>query len=57
MSAIDKNSAYILCKGCRHHHPQCENSKELVDKLKDLVVPPGQKLVSYDVTALSTSTN
>ena len=25
------------------------------DKLKDLVVPPGQKLVSYDVTALFTS--
>ena len=25
-----------------------KNSKELVDKLKGLVVPPGQKLVSYD---------
>ena len=32
-----------------------KNSKELVDKLEDLVVPPGRKLVSYDVTALFTS--
>ena len=32
-----------------------KNSKELVDKLKGLVVPPGQKLVSYDVKALFTS--
>ena len=32
-----------------------KNSKELVDKLKGLVVPPGQKLVSYDVKTLFTS--
>ena len=32
-----------------------KNSKELVDKLRGLVVPPGQKLVSYDVKALFTS--
>ena len=32
-----------------------KNSKELVDKLKGLVVPPGQKLMSYDVKALFTS--
>ncbi|KAI0232358.1 hypothetical protein LSAT2_017306 [Lamellibrachia satsuma] len=28
---------------------------ELVDKLKGMEIPPGQKLVSYDVTALFTS--
>ena len=32
-----------------------KNNKELVDKLKGLVVAPGQKLVSYDVKALFTS--
>ena len=32
-----------------------KNTKELVGKLQTLVVPPGQKLVSYDVTALFTS--
>ena len=32
-----------------------KNTKELVGKLQNLVVPPGQKLVSYDVTALFTS--
>ena len=32
-----------------------KNSKELVDQLKGLVVPPGQKLVLYDVKALFTS--
>ena len=32
-----------------------KNSKELTDTLKDLDVPPGQKLVSYDVSALFTS--
>ena len=32
-----------------------KNSKELVDKFKDLVVPPGQKLESYEIKALFTS--
>ena len=32
-----------------------KNSKELVDQLKGPVVPPRQKLVSYDVKALFTS--
>ena len=32
-----------------------KNTKELVDKLKGMEIPPGQKLVSYDVTALFTS--
>ena len=35
--------------------PCVKNSKELVDKLKGLVVPPGQKLLSYDVKTLFTS--
>ena len=29
-----------------------KNTKELVDKLRGLEIPPAQKLVSYDVTAL-----
>ena len=32
-----------------------KNTKELVDKLRDLEIPPARKLVSYDVTALFTS--
>ena len=32
-----------------------KNTKELVDKLRDLEIPPAQKLASYDVTALFTS--
>ena len=29
-----------------------KNTKEVVDKLRGLEIPPAQKLVSYDVTAL-----
>ena len=32
-----------------------KNSGEVVDKIKNLEVPPGQKLISYDVSALFTS--
>ena len=32
-----------------------KNTKELVDKLRGLKIPPAWKLVSYDVTALFTS--
>ena len=32
-----------------------KNTKELVGKLQNLEIPPGQKLLSYDVTALFTS--
>ena len=32
-----------------------ENSSAFVDTIRDLEVPPGQKLISYDVTALFTS--
>ena len=32
-----------------------KNSSALVDTIQDLEVPPGQKLISYDVTALFTS--
>ena len=31
------------------------NSGEFINKIADLEVPPGRKLVSYDVSALSTS--
>ena len=32
-----------------------KNTKELVDKLRSLEIPPARKLVSYDVTAIFTS--
>ena len=32
-----------------------KNSGDFVDKIKNLEVPPGQKLISYDVSALFTS--
>ena len=32
-----------------------KNTKELVEKLRDLEIPPVRKLVSYDVAALFTS--
>ena len=40
----------LLGKTPRH----IKNSIAFVDKIKDLEVPPGPKLVSYDVTALFT---
>ena len=33
-----------------------QNSGDFVNKVKDLEVPPGQKLIPYDVSALFTST-
>ena len=39
--------------GKTEHHIQ--NSGDFVNKVKDLEVPPGQKLVSYDVSAFFTS--
>ena len=32
-----------------------KNSSDFINKIKDLEVPPGRKMVSYDVTALFTS--
>jgi len=49
----------VWIRRCRCGHAwslSCvKNTKELVNKLNGLEVPPGQKLVSYDVTALFTS--
>ena len=39
--------------GKSEHHIQ--NSGDFVDKVKNLEVPPGQKLIAYDVSALFTS--
>ena len=39
--------------GKSEHH--IKNSGDFVDKIKNLEVPPGQKLISYDVSALFTS--
>ena len=39
--------------GKSEHHTQ--NSGDFVDKVKNLEVPPGQKLIAYDVSALFTS--
>ena len=47
--------AIVLSPLVGHTIYSVRNSKELVGKLKDLVVPPGQKLVSYDVKAPFTS--
>ena len=38
----------LVGKNCHNF----KNTKELVDKLRDLEIPPARKLVSYDVTAL-----
>jgi hypothetical protein len=37
----------------QHHH--IKNSGDFINKIKDLEVPPGRKMVSFDVTALFTS--
>ena len=39
--------------GLNNHH--IINSEDFINKIADLEVPPGQKLVSYDVSALFTS--
>ena len=57
--SITYNAAHELADvlsplvGKTEHHIQ--NSGDFVNKVKDLEVPPGQKLVSYDVSALFTS--
>ena len=57
--SITYNAARVLADllspfvGKTEHHIQ--NSGDFVNKVKDLEVPPGQKLVSYDVSALFTS--
>ena len=45
------DSSYLVGMNCH----SIKNTKELVDKLKGLDIPPARKLVSYDVTALFTS--
>ena len=56
---ITYNAARVLADilsplvGQSDHHVM--NSSAFVDKIQDLEVPPGQKLISYDVTALFTS--
>ena len=53
------NTAKFLAKilrplvGLNNHH--ILNSEDFINKIADLEVPPGQKLVSYDVSALFTS--
>ena len=57
--SITYNAARVLADvlsplvGKTEHHIQ--NSSDFVNKVKDLEVPPSQKLVSYDVSALFTS--
>ena len=57
--SITYNAACVLVDvlsppvGKTEHHIQ--DSGDFVNKVKDLEVPPGQKLVSYDVSALFTS--
>ena len=57
--SITYNAARVLADvlsplvGKTEHHIQ--NNGDFVNKVKDLEVPPGQKLVSYDVSALFTS--
>ena len=52
-SAWDRYLIRVKITGKTEHHIQ--NSGDFVNKVKDLEVPPGQKLVSYDVSALFTS--
>ena len=50
-----KYLANILSPLVGHTKHHVKNSSEFADKIKNLEVPPGQKLVSYDVTSLFTS--
>ena len=53
------NTAKFLAKILRpfvgHNGHHIINSEDFTNKIADLEVPPGQKLVSYDVSALFTS--
>ncbi|XP_072025382.1 uncharacterized protein [Amphiura filiformis] len=59
MGSLTYNAAKVIADilsplvGKAEHH--IHNSGEFVDKIKNLEVPPGQKLISYDVSALFTS--
>ena len=50
-----KYLASILTPSVGKNFHSVKNTQELVNKLKGMEIPPGQKLVSYDVTALFTS--
>ena len=50
-----KYLASILTSHVGKNCHSIKNTKELVDKLRGLEIPPARKLVSYDVTALFTS--
>ena len=59
IGSVMYNTAKFLAKilrpllGLYDHH--IINSEDFINKIADLEVPPGQKLVSYDVLALFTS--
>ncbi|XP_072037416.1 uncharacterized protein [Amphiura filiformis] len=59
IGSLSYNAAKVLANilsplvGKTEHH--IHNSGEFVEKVKNLEVPPGQKLISYDVSALFTS--
>ncbi|XP_072048791.1 uncharacterized protein [Amphiura filiformis] len=59
IGSLSYNAAKVLANilsplvGKTDHH--IHNSGEFVEKVKNLEVPPGQKLISYDVSALFTS--
>jgi hypothetical protein len=50
-----KYLASVLAPLCGKNGHSVKNSAEFVSKIRDLEVPPGRILVSYDVTALFTS--
>ena len=50
-----KYLAGVLGRFVGHTQHHIQNSQEFAEKISDLHVAPGQKLVSYDVTALFTS--
>ena len=50
-----KHLAKILNKVKGKNPHAIKNSKDFVDKIKELWVPPGRKMVSFDVLALFTS--
>ncbi|XP_072018248.1 uncharacterized protein [Amphiura filiformis] len=59
IGSLSYNAAKVLAnilsplEGKTEHH--IHNSGEFVEKVQNLEVPPGQKLISYDVSALFTS--
>ena len=59
IGSVMYNTAKFLAKILRplvgHNGHHIINSEDFTNKIADLEVPPGQKLVSYDVSALFTS--